>query len=863
MSWLDTVRRAPCIPAVALAVVGILLDRYLEIPDFVWPLVVGVGLSWWLVRQSGMGLVLAIAGLAGLHHHTHCYIFPDDDIGYLASDEPRLVQLRGRIAEPPSVDVPTERDPLRSIPESPRTHVMLDAQGLVDGAGQHRVSGRVATTLLGAKSTLRVDDELQFTGWLAQPRLPDNPGERDYSAVARDQRVRATFLVKHVNDTGVGLTPNRKWTWQSTLSSVRNWSERKLDERLPSNISGLAAALLLGDGVAMARQEWEKYVRTGVVHVLAVSGQHLSILAGLAWVIMRGFGVPRRRGAIAVALGIAFYGTLVGLRPPVLRATVMVLVSCLAMWLRRPSRPGNMMALALLIVLILNPTDLTDPGCQFSFLCMAILIWGLPNWWYREADPFDRIEEQMKPRWLRILRKIGNIIIRAFAATLIFAIAIAPLTAERYHLLSPVGILIGPPAILLASIALVSGFALLLSAAIVPPVALIFAPMVKWSLQLLSGMVDLADRIPGGSFYVGTVEPWWIVGFYVILATVLWLPWAQKRVRWCALVGLTWIIIGLALSLHRPAIDGLRITFLAAGHGGATVLELPDGRVVLCDCGSMSGPDVSRRVIAPFLWHRGIRRVDEVFLSHADLDHFNGLPALMQRFHVGQVSITPSFAAKPTPGVALVIEELKRQRIPVVIRQAGDRMSGGNVDFEVWHPPANGPIGPENARSMVLAIRHEHHCFVLTGDLDLEGRPMVMARPHEPIDVWLAPHHGGRTANPIDLAAWTRPRITVAHNATGEAKEAAENYERVGSRFLGTWPNGAVTIVSRQGHLAIETFRARQAFRLADEGFVQNPRHFPVVETRATGYDDVRSLIHRKSLYVSPSHAPSRCFYSD
>src|SRR5262249_8666666 len=157
---------------------------------------------------------------------------------------------------------------------------------------------------------------------------------------------------------------------------------------------------------------------------------------------------------------------------------------------------------------------------------------------------------------------------------------------------------------------------------------------------------------------------------------------------------------------------------------------------------------------------------DEVFVTHADLDHFNGLPALLERFHVGRVNLTPTFAAKPTPGVHEVLQQLERDSIPTRIVDAGDRFSAGDVEFTVLHPPANGPPGPENARSLVLLIRHNDHSIVLTGDLDLEGRARVMMHPALQIEVWMAPHHGGRTASPPELAAWARPTLVVAHNAT-------------------------------------------------------------------------------------------------
>ena len=122
-------------------------------------------------------------------------------------------------------------------------------------------------------------------------------------------------------------------------------------------------------------------------------------------------------------------------------------------------------------------------------------------------------------------------------------------------------------------------------------------------------------------------------------------------------------------------------------------METPDGRTLLYDAGALGGPDVTRRQIAPFLWSRGIRRIDEVFLSHADLDHFNGLPELLDRFAVGQVTCTPTFADKNTEGVRETLDALRERGIPIRIVKAGDVLSAGDVRLEVLHPPAVGPPG--------------------------------------------------------------------------------------------------------------------------------------------------------------------------
>jgi competence protein ComEC len=240
---------------------------------------------------------------------------------------------------------------------------------------------------------------------------------------------------------------------------------------------------------------------------------------------------------------------------------------------------------------------------------------------------------------------------------------------------------------------------------------------------------------------------------------------------------------------------------------------MPDGRTLLYDAGALGGPDVTRRQIAPYLWHRGIRRIDEILLSHADLDHFNGLPALLERFAVGQVTMTPSFADKDAPGVRQVRRDLQRYHVPVRVVHAGDRLGAGNMQFEVLHPPAVGPDGNENARSLVLLIRHAGHTLLLTGDLEGPGLARVLALDPVRADVFMAPHHGSRFPNTPELARWAQPRVVISCEGPprGPARPA-QPYSPMGATFLGTWPHGAITVRSHTSGLVIETFQTRHRF---------------------------------------------------
>jgi competence protein ComEC len=483
---------------------------------------------------------------------------------------------------------------------------------------------------------------------------------------------------------------------------------------------------------------------------------------------------------------------------------------------RRPVVPANALALAWLVVAAVNPADVVTLGCQLSFLCVVVLYWGMGRVWTRETDPLQQLLEESRPLWQQFLRGLGRLVVASYAVNFAIWLAIAPLIAVRGNLVSPIGLLIGPPCVLLTSVALLAGFALLLLALLGGPLCQPAAALTSWGLAGCQWLVDTTLDWPGASWYVGGMQVGWLWLFYPLLLGLLAHDHWRAYWRWLGLAGLGLTLLATLTAAGRPASQELRCTFLAVGHGSCTVIETPDGRTLVYDAGSMQGPEVTRRHLAPFLWHRGIRCIDELFVSHADLDHYNGIPALLERFTVRQVTLTPSFSERDSPGAALTLKAIRDRRIPVRVVKAGDRLSAGAAEIEVLHPPAVGPEGKENVRSLVLLVRHEAHALLLTGDLEEKGLRRVLDLAPMQVDVLMAPHHGARDANPHELAQWALPQVAVSSQGSFyETKEAEKAYTKVGARFLRTAQHGAVTVRSGPDGLVVETFTTGKRFDLA------------------------------------------------
>jgi competence protein ComEC len=811
--------RAPLVPVALAASAGLVADRYGQLPFAVELVAVAVGLAAWFAsraRKSGaVWLWLAAAALAAAHHHAHRHLFAADDIGMFATARPTPARLRGTLAEEPARFRPPKPDPLLTLRKPETTLTILAVTGIETSQGWRPASGRARLTVEGRLDDLHHGDAVEVVGRLWAPGLPSNPGEMDYRSHLLDQRITAEVRTKRSGDRVTRLDEGWRASAFGWLAAVRGWGARALQAALPRDEAGLAAALLLGDGTAMDRDEWDAFVRTGVVHVLAISGQHLVILAGFVWLVLRIAGTRRRYGAWLVMAVMVGYALLTGAKPSAVRAAVMVCTLCGGIVLRRPVIPANAFALAWLVVVAINPADPFTAGCQLSFVSVFVLVWGLGKWLApRPLTPLEALIEESRTLPEKVARATVRVLATAYAVSLVLGVVNAPLLLAWQNIVSPSGVVLGPPLVLLTSVALIAGFLLLLVAPVGSWAAWPLAQLTRRSLEGCEALVRAAETVPGGWVYAPGPAAWWLTGFYLAVAGVVLLAGRWRRA--CLVTLAAWVLLGLVLSFDRRTQDELRVTFLAVGHGGCVVIETPDGRVLVYDAGTTTGPDVVRRVVAPYLWGRGIARIDEVFISHADLDHFNGLTELAKRFPIGQVTLTSSFVAKPSPGVDATLTALDRRGVNRRTAKAGDRFSAGDVAIEVLHPPETGPDGNENARSLVLLIRHAGHTILLTGDLEGAGQEAVTRTPIPQVDVMLAPHHGAKDANarregnryaPGPVAAWARPRLVVSSQEPKETEHLTAAYGPFGGTVWDTATAGAVTVRSHATGLVVETFR--------------------------------------------------------
>lgn len=801
--------QAPLVPVALAFTAGIGLDRITPVSLATFFLLAIASLVLWLRRPEKSVLFLWVGAFffGAAYHHVRIRFHGPDSLAHLTRLDEKPVRLKGRLIAEPQRRQPPTASSLRTFPAPSQASFLLGCDEVIQSSDVIPITGVVQVWLEGPGELPNLGDQVEVVGILHFPTGPANPGGLDRETMMRDQGILATLdadfsTCRFVEGSSLTYQPMVFISW------LRQESKRLIERYVPEEHRGLAWALLLGDGSAMTNDDWEIYYRTGIMHVLAISGQHLVLLASFLAFFAMLCHLPRRRVALFIIAFLFLYAFIAGGRPPVMRSAWMVSAFSLAMLVRRPVYPVNSFAFAWIAVGIWQPGDLFQTGCLLSFLAVAVLKWGtlLP----KEEDPVQELLAEQRPIWLNMVFGLLRWLSITFAINAIVWIAVAPLIAARMNLVSPVALVIGPPMVLGTSLALLSGFLTLLLGAILPPAGLLFGTMTGWFLSLCRWTVEVGDSLPAAYHYVADVPLLWLLAFYVGLLAFLTYPVLRRNTALFYAGCTLWLLLGWVIQLWPRAPGEFRCTFLAVGHGGCTVIETPDGGVFLYDAGAMAGPEVTRQHIAPFLWQRGIRHIDEVFLSHADLDHFNGIPALLDRFSVGQVNLTPTFEQRSTPGVATTLDTMTRRNIPMRILTSRDRLRMSGLVIDVLHPPSIGPDGNENARSMVLWVRHEGMSLLLTGDLEGLGLQQMLHLPPHPVDILMAPHHGSRASNVPELAKWARPRVVVS--CQGRPKGEHPAYPT--ARYLTTWEHGAITVRRDNESTWIETFRTGQHWRV-------------------------------------------------
>ncbi len=817
----------PLLLVAAAASAGILLDRTAGQPIqsfgwLPWGAIAGLACLGWLFlrkrnhnRASACVLLIAVTALGGAWHH----------LRWNTIDENHIVRFAGESFEPVCVEAVAvgrvqhqsapPANPLRAVPVGSRSNLLVQITKIRDGSGWLPATGECHVRIEGNLAGIKRGDRLRVFAQFSRPLTALNPGQFDWAKYERgaghyaDLYCRTTQCIS-VLETGP-MTLLSRW-----LDNGAFWCKHQLSKYVGEKYSGLAQALTLSDRDQLDRSAAQSFFRTGTVHLLVVSGLHVGLLASAIWLLTRFGLLPQRTGVVVTGLLIVAYAAVTGGRPPVIRATVLVLFALLSFLSGRQASRANLLAAAALVVLAINPSELFRGGTQLSFLCVAAIL-GYTTHLHKEKaiDPLKRLVFRANP-WHRkvtigIRKRFGEL---AMVSVVIWLV-IAPLVAYHFHIFTPISFVLTPIVWPFAAVALILALAICTVCWVLPPVASLMGNVCSACLGVGQWLIDAGDKLHL-HFYSPGPALWWLIGFYGLLFALVIFSRTLPNWKWQVSAIALWISVGTAASAMEPEKDQLRCTFLAMGHGTCVVMELPGDQVLLYDAGSLGSPTFASRTVAAYLWSRGITHIDAVVFSHADIDHYNAMPGLIERFGIGVVYVSPQmFDPWATDGQLTAPNFLRTSLVEagIPLREIwmNDRLTTNDpkVSIDVLHPPKRGVVGRDNANSLLLNVKFAGISILLPGDLESPGIEAVMDEPSLDCDILLAPHHGSANSDPPGFAAWCTPEWVVVsgrdHDHHGSL--TAASYRAIGAQVLHTADCGAAQFVISDQFLQTSTFR--------------------------------------------------------
>lgn len=818
---------APLLLLLAAAAAGIIVDRYCPLSGVVWWLIGLATLALWLPawirgREQLASALLLSSTLAtgGAWHHSYWNFYRADEIGRMVREEIRPIVVEG-VAMTSSRWIPAPPPTaMRIVPKGEESEILLWMSGVRDRSTWRPASGWALLRVDGNLQGVRAGDRIRVMALGSQPQSPLNPGEFDYAEYERSRRLHSRLRGLFPESVTV-LERGSSWNLRRWLGQIRDRGNLTLRRHISPQRATLAAAVLIGAREQLDPERNEGFLVTGTIHVLSISGLHVGILAAGFWLIFRTGLLPQRALLIAAMLLTVAYACLTDLQPPVVRATILVLVLCLARLIGRKAIGFNALACAGIVVLMLNPASLFLAGPQLSFLAVAAMILFQPVLAPQPTtDPLDRLIANTRPWPTRWTKAAALEIWRVWlTGAVIFAISL-PIVWKQWNLISPSALLLNLLMWVPISIALYAGFGVLLLGSLVPPLGDLSGWICDGCLALTEWSIAWGRDLPASHFWIPAPPWWWICAFYAALGFAAVFPLLRPRWYWSLALVLAWSLGATTLSRPSLAHDvrneprPLVANFVAVGHGIGIVLELPDGKTILYDAGKLGSPLGAARPVSSVLWSRGITHLDAILLSHADADHFNGIPELLDRFSVGTIYVSPVMFDGRQPAVAELRAAVDRSGYPLAEIHAGQRLkTSPGLKIEVLHPPRRGVIGSDNANSIILHVEYAGRRLLLTGDLESPGLDDVLAEQPLDCDCILAPHHGSPRSDPAGFAQWSTPEVVVISGGRNvediPAIERVKNSYRLGgAEVFHTAEDGCVRFeIQPTGKFTVSTFR--------------------------------------------------------
>lgn len=529
----------------------------------------------------------------------------------------------------------------------------------------------------------------------------------------------------------------RCWStpWRDYPAVWRQELKKVIDRSFPEDTAGFAKALLLGDRMDIDYETNTAFKVSGISHIIAVSGLHVSILFGLVY-FMSG-----RRRFLTTLLGVPvvlIFAAVAGFTPSITRAAIMQILMMLSLLCQREYDPPTALGFSALVMLIVNPLVITSVSFQLSFACMA----GI----FSFSDPIRSwlLDEKRLGKWDNSLTRGLSSSVAISISSVVFT---TPLVAVCFGAVSLVSILTNLLTLWVITFIFYGIMAVCVIGFYSASAASALAAVVSWPIRFVLWTAKSLASFPLAAVYTrsGYIVAW-LVFVYILL--VIWMLLRRRSVALFGSLAAVTLCSAIALSCAEPLLDDYRMTMLDVGQGQAILLQ-SDGKTFLVDCGG-DDDETAADVTAETLLSQGITRLDGIILTHYDRDHAGGLQYLLTRIDVDLLMLPYSYDEN---GVG---ENLAAMVPDAVVTVMEDQvLTYEDTKICVFAPVS---YNSGNESSMCVLFQTENCDILITGDMGLPGERLLMKYHDLPqVDVLVAGHHGSKDSTGEALLRQTMP----------------------------------------------------------------------------------------------------------
>lgn len=705
---------------------------------------------------------------------------------------------------------------------------------------------RDGTLVLGLKNVGKLDENpascriqcyVEASGETGEPRLGStvavegtvsffagarNPGEFDaksyYRLLGVDFRLyRAEILAQG----------SRYSAYRETLYQIRRHFEGVFDRTLSRKDASIMKAMVLGNKSGLDAGSKQLFQKSGIAHILAISGLHITLLGMGLYKILQKARMPQIACAILAVGMMTAYGDMAGMSSSAHRAVLMFGMQLAARSLKRTYDMLTALAVAAALILWEQPLYIYHTGFLLSF--GAILGLGC-------------MSEVMKPDRQNAGKGIAGKAVSSLCAGVSIFLIHFPIMLCVYYEFPVYSFLLNLVVIPAMTFVMVSGLLCLGLGSLPGVIGLGTAKLAGAVCHLLLAVFErlcaFSLKLPFADWIVGRPDNWRICAF---LAVVVFLYAAHHYGRSISKgaecgnrgisVGLTFpvkviTVLAAVILISSSTIDGASITFLDVGQGDCVWIESTKGEHFLIDGGSSSKSRTGEYTIVPYLKYMGVSKLDAVFLTHLDSDHISGVMEMLDSstgigggIEIGRICISDAVIEDE------IYEELvqlcRQESVPLCRLKTGDRIAAHGLVFEVLHPSGGYAADSRNAYSLVMKLtvkdgRDKGVTALFTGDVEEDGEhaaacALAAVDGYEGIDIYKAAHHGSRYSNTVELVSTAAPKLAVISCGEGNRyghphAEAVENFADAGSDILTTKDTGAVMITIKNQGYSYETY---------------------------------------------------------